>query len=73
MTKRDGLKSPQVVESAASMFHYHLRLPGEQHAMCGARVFATSIPLSGWGARTHIGDWCERCAGRAALANAEKK
>jgi hypothetical protein len=62
----------RVAETIHGTFHYHLRAPDLIYALCGARVMQTSIPVSAWGARTHINErWCQKCADMARALEAK--
>lgn len=61
-----------VSETPLSMWHYHLRLVGEEDgkisgfakkALCGQEVgWDTKIPLSAYNEKSHIPQhWCQKC------------
>jgi len=51
-----------VKEGVEGMYRYHLAQRHLWVSLCGARVMQTSIPVSAWGTKTHIGEkWCSTC------------
>ena len=58
-----------VVEGVEAYWNYHLQLrdtDDKTKSLCGHTVFATQIPLTSWGIRSHLAEgWCTDCRKRA--------
>jgi len=55
----------KVVEGVMGYYFYHLSETGKngQITLCGTKqVMQTGIPVSAWGAKSHLNEkWCEKC------------
>lgn len=61
----EGVVKYDITEGVAGMWHYHLRVEGEQKALCGATVMRTSVPPENWNRKIagyHLPrSFCEKC------------
>jgi hypothetical protein len=56
----------RITKGVAGTYLYHVAEPGKHTALCHVRVMATSIPLSSWGAKSHLNERWAPYAARSA-------